>query len=146
MWHIFSRKYNAFYFLHCVQSSTFMELVDSLIESDYMMVSPVLFGHDLPAKFGEKLSQTSIQCYDQTCDQNVIAPSYTLSLPAPQPASITVFRIEYEPARFLPNPAPPPRLHYSTFWRSVAKRIYRMRSDEIKLAARSLSPKLSSFK
>ena len=122
-----------------------MELDNSQPESDYMMVSPVLFGHDLPATFGEKLSQTSIQCYDQTCDQNVIAPSYTLSLPAAQPASITVFRIEYEPARFLPNPAPPPRLHYSTFWRSVAKRIYRMRSDEIKLAARSLSPKLSSL-
>jgi hypothetical protein len=30
------------------------------------------------------------------------------------------FRHQYK----LPDPAPPPKLHYSTFWRSVTRRIY----------------------
>ena len=32
-----------------------------------------------------------------------------------------------EPSRLLglPNPAPPPKLHYSTWWRSITRRIYR---------------------
>ena len=42
----------------------------------------------------------------------------------------------------LPSPAPPPKSHYSTFWRSVGKRIYILHMEEIMQSAKALSPKL----
>ena len=38
-----------------------------------------------------------------------------------------------EPARLLrlPYPAPPPKLHYSTWWRSVSRRLYRAHASSV---------------
>jgi hypothetical protein len=51
--------------------------------------------------------------------------------------------IMVEPSRvfILPCPAPPPKLHYSTWWRSVARRIYRANASSVmkKLKARMQS-------
>jgi hypothetical protein len=41
----------------------------------------------------------------------------------------------------LPIPAPPPRLHFTTFWRSLTRRMYAKHHDEMILAARSTAMK-----
>ena len=38
--------------------------------------------------------------------------------------------------RYLPVNSPPPKLHYSTFWRSLSRRIYHKRQQERRKAAR----------
>ena len=57
-------------------------------------------------------------------------------------SDVTLFHIQYDPERFLPTPAPPPKLHYSTFWRSIGRKIYYKSKEENIMAARALSPKL----
>ena len=57
-------------------------------------------------------------------------------------SDVTLFYIQYDPERLLQTPAPPPKLHYSTFWRSIGRKIYYKRNEEMIMAARALSPKL----
>ena len=40
------------------------------------------------------------------------------------------------------SPAPPPRLHYSTFWKSISRRMYDKFTDDMVLSARAMSPKM----
>jgi hypothetical protein len=37
---------------------------------------------------------------------------------------------------FLPSPAPPPKLHYTTFWKSLTRRAYYKRKQDIQRLAR----------
>ena len=53
--------------------------------------------------------------------------------------SKTVFRVS---SSISTSPAPPPRLHYSTFWKSISRRIYDKFTDEMVLSARAMSPKM----
>ena len=48
-----------------------------------------------------------------------------------------VFRFNIEPVRLMspPYPAPPPRLHYTTWWRSMARKIYAKQILSIKQEA-----------
>ena len=55
--------------------------------------------------------------------------------------STSVFYVDFNFIdRQLPLHAPPPRLHYSTFWRSVSKRVYSKHTEEIIRAAKARSP------
>ena len=53
--------------------------------------------------------------------------------------SKTVFRVS---SSISTSPAPPPRLHYSTFWKSISRRMYDKFTDDMVLSARALSPKM----
>jgi hypothetical protein len=55
---------------------------------------------------------------------------------------IDISMYDPEQNRRLPCPAPPPKLHYTTFWKSVTKRIYYKRNEELQQSARKSSPKL----
>ena len=65
--------------------------------------------------------------------------SMLLEKDALSPHSIIVF---YVNSKTFPSPAPPPRLHYSTFWRSIARRIYNLHTEAAILTARAMSSKL----
>jgi hypothetical protein len=72
--------------------------------------------------------QVVYECPDPTMpDQLQI---YSNSKPV---RSIILFNItDLENSHQLPSPSPPPKLHYSTFWRSVARRIYYKHLEETK--------------
>ena len=53
----------------------------------------------------------------------------------------TVLYIDCEFESRLPTPAPPPRRHYTTFWRSVSRRICDKETDELIRSARAMSAK-----
>ena len=53
--------------------------------------------------------------------------------------SKTVFRVS---SSISTSPAPPPRLHYSTFWKSISRRMYDKFTDDMVLSARAMSPKM----
>ena len=55
------------------------------------------------------------------------------------PYSITKFSVNRYTFIY---PAPPPRLHYSTFWKSIVRRIYDTRTEATILTARAMSSKL----
>ena len=100
-------------------------------------LSPALSGKDTSAALDCEFKLIWKQCQDEICREKAI--SYIRYA-----AGITTFCIEFEPLRRLPNPAPPPKLHFSTFWRSVAKKIFHKRAEERILSARALSPKLEN--
>ena len=51
--------------------------------------------------------------------------------------SVIVFNLgKQEPAASGSCPPPPPRLHYSTFWRSVARRVYHEGMEKLKKETR----------
>ena len=52
-------------------------------------------------------------------------------------STVTVTYFHMEPACTLPSPAPPPKLHYSTFWRSVTRRIYQQNKQALKQMAQA---------
>ena len=60
---------------------------------------------------------------------------------APQPPIFTVFYIDCGYESRLPTPAPPPRRHFTTFWRSVSRRICDKETDELIRSARANSAK-----
>ena len=55
------------------------------------------------------------------------------------PYSVTKFNVN---RNSFVNPVPPPRLHYSTFWKSIVKRVYDTRTESMILTARAMSSKL----
>jgi hypothetical protein len=72
-------------------------------------------------------SSEEILSYNQTND----SPS-SKSCP-----TVIIFNTQnFGPFRCLPCPAPPPKLHFSTFWRSLTRRLYFKRVAEMKQAAR----------
>ena len=121
-----------------------MSAVIGAFEKNAMIVS-MLSGCDLPANHGVKSNHSSFLVNDQSFDANVRTETTDEIVTSPdlKAVSITVFRIEYDPAKLLPQPAPPPKLHYSTFWRTIARKIYDRRAEELILSARALSPKLN---
>ena len=103
----------------------------------------MLSGHDAPSSCDLALCQT-LQMLIQGSEVSLhsSASKNTSLAPCATTTSTTVFRIEYDPSRPLPIPAPPPRRHYSVFWRSIAQRIFHKRAEEAIMSARALSPKL----
>ncbi len=49
-----------------------------------------------------------------------------------RPTVIYFHTENFDSTSTLPRPAPPPKQHYSTFWRSVTRRIYRKESEVLK--------------
>jgi hypothetical protein len=98
--------------------------------------SNALAAHDIPTSIvGFQLFQMSMQDFDSgsTCMKKERAGS----------VEKTVFRINmYDPeqTRRLPVAAPPPRLHYITFWRSIGRRMYNKHQDDMIQSAREMSP------
>ena len=91
-------------------------------------LSNLLSGHDTSAACGLKIFLISMQEQNQVCMEERHLQS----------TEITIFHIDYDPdrERRLPNPAPPPKLHYTTFWRSIGKRAYHQNQDKIIRSAR----------
>ena len=59
--------------------------------------------------------------------------------------SVIVFNLgKQEPAFSRSCPPPPPRLHYSTFWRSVARRVYHEGMEKLKKETRDTCMQQSS--
>ena len=86
----------------------------------------LLLGHDSAA--AASLLHTSVKSMD--IEEAIFSKS----------TSSTVFvYFDPEPSRRLPCPAPPPKLHYSTFWRGLTKRIHYKRSKEAMQLARELA-------
>ncbi len=63
--------------------------------------------------------------------------NFNQDLPDPS-ACFTIFQFESEPERLiqLPHPAPPPRLHYATWWRCIGRKIYSRHIQSIKDGSR----------
>ncbi len=97
----------------------------------------VLYGRDSPAAASLRLFQMCVG------SMNGGRESVKSTGDEAHAASYVYFDVSFydpESSRRLPNPAPPPKLHYSTFWRSVTRRIYQKRAREAKQLARESSP------
>ncbi len=98
----------------------------------------MLLGYDAAAEATTNLLPMCVQSLNgpnaSTKSMEIDKKMYT------KPASSAVyfyFNIrDHEPSRCLPHPAPPPKLHYSTFWRGVTRRIFRKRLTECMQLAR----------
>jgi hypothetical protein len=52
--------------------------------------------------------------------------------------SIVRFNLGAMSSHSVPANAPPPRLHYTTFWRSLTRRVYCKQMNETKMKARNI--------
>ena len=106
------------------------ETTDMVIDLCASGMPQLLLGYDSPA--AADVLRTSIKSMD--IEEAIFIKS----------TSTTVFVcFDPEPSRRLPCPAPPPKLHYSTFWRGLTRRIYHKRSKEAMQLARDLINELN---
>ena len=97
----------------------------------------LLHGHDSAAA-RLKLLPTCVESLSglQTCVQ---------SMEVETKSTVVYFDFSiYDPeaSRRLPSPAPPPKLHYATFWRAVTRRICHKRLMEAKQQSRESAPQI----
>ena len=126
-----------------VFATNILSLFVVIAHYDEISTPLMLSGHDAPNSCDLALCQT-LQMLIQGSEVSLhsSASKNTSLAPCATTTSTTVFRIEYDPSKPLPIPAPPPRRHYSVFWRSIAQRIFHKRAEETIMSARALSPKL----
>jgi hypothetical protein len=113
------------------------EIIDQSGPCSILDTPEVLYGHDSPAAASLRLFQMCVG------SMNGGRESVKSDGSDPHATAYVHFDLSmYDPesSRRLPNPAPPPKLHYSTFWRSVTRRIYQKRAREAMQLARESSP------
>ena len=98
-------------------------------------ISPVLFGNNLPVDRTEVAvnyvradsSNQKKLCNEDPIDEFQDTPGLEV---------FVIQMLHHERSEYLPSPAPPPKLHYTTFWKSLTRRAYHKRQQEIQRLAR----------
>jgi hypothetical protein len=99
-------------------------------------ISPMSSGYDSPAGQGLKLFQLCMEEFGGSENENKSNQSRNDKV---------VFNLSmYDPdqTRRLTCPAPPPKIHFSTLWKSVTKRLWCKHSDHIKIEAKEAGLRL----
>ena len=108
----------------------------SLVIADFS-ASALLRGNDSAAAASVRLLPTPVKSPNGL---QARVKSMEVEAQSAKPISTTVyFELELydpDPSQRLPNPAPPPKMHYATFWRVVTRKIYNKRLTETMQVAR----------
>ena len=119
--------------------TTFETTSELMIDTSASQMPQLLQGHDSAAAASENVFQIYMESLCCTLSESETTSKHVE--PSPSNSKITTVHFDismYDPenSRRLPNPAPPPKLHYATFWRSVTRRIYYKNSSEAMQRAR----------
>jgi hypothetical protein len=126
--------------------STTFEANDLMIDPSASQMPQLLQGHNSAAAASVKLFQI---CMESLSGFHTTSKHIEPISTSPKNTAVHFDFSMYDPeqSRRLPNPAPPPKLHYATFWRSVTRRmVYKHSLDARQLARESVIRDLSKTK